>query len=245
MEILIIIAVVAAAAIVIMLVKRGKKGIFAPGDTTAGFVENLSVKGIPKQFPFQYKTPDGVNILSVAAITEEQKPDVFLAVEYGITNQLNATTHKFPEWTKKRGLSDYTVAFIEPHAANGDGSPALMVRGKYQTAGTVIGIAGDRYPLQMIVLPHQAASDWKHLEYLMYSSWFESEHDAEFSNDLTLAMSYAHSGDVHQHHNLPEGVRVLSMLTTSAKGFVAKAKTEARCYFKPEGVEPETILIGK
>lgn len=60
-----------------------------------GDVPNLTIKGVPRQWRHTYKTPNGVSIGSVVAIPADVQPQVFKAIEYGITNQITATKAKF------------------------------------------------------------------------------------------------------------------------------------------------------
>lgn len=81
----------------------------------------------------------------------------------------------------------------------------------------------------MIVLPHQAADNWKYLSYLLHSSLNESEHLAEFSNDRNLALSFSGAnGDSHPHHAMPDGVPML-LIEDFARGF--KSAAAVPCYF--------------
>jgi hypothetical protein len=194
-----------------------------------GNVEGSPVDGVPKQFPFNYKTPAGIPVGSTKEILPEYQADVFRAFEYGVQNRINSTNAKFPEWTKKTALNDCVIGLIDPHKTNGDGSPALIVSG-FQSAGTVIGVEQfPVYPVQMIVLPHQADTNWKYLNYLSLAARNESEHDAEFANDRNYALSLAVSGDVHPHHKIPAGVQELVVDGGFGQGFIGKTVPKCVC----------------
>ncbi|MBK8810737.1 MAG: hypothetical protein IPN69_08410 [Acidobacteria bacterium] len=111
----------------------------------------------------------------------------------GILQQI-ATTPIY--WTRQRQIEEYNVALIEPTATNMDGSPALMVRG-IQSAGTVIGVGDDGHVPSVIILPHQGATDWAHLDYLKAPARHESEHSALWSNDQNLFYYYTGERDIH------------------------------------------------
>jgi hypothetical protein len=198
--------------------------------------EGLSIRGVKKKFGFGFKTPNGITIGSTVNISGEFAENVFRALEYGITNQINATKHKFPNWQNGRKLSDYTILFIEPHGINEFDEPYLLVHGKHKTAGTIIGAGFDDFPFPAIVLPHQAKINWKSLLYLLYSAWNESEHDAEFRNlSREEADKYTGTDDIHQHHNLPDGIAPLLIADASAaKGFVSKQLSVPCAFSLPE-----------
>lgn len=202
--ILIIIAIVATIAAVVYFArkKRAKKRV-------AEVLAKLPID-LPETFPFAYTTPRGVGISSVAAIPEHLRAVVFNAIDEGIQYLLTATRARYPNWQNANSHGDYGIYFLEPTATNLDGSPALMING-IQSVGTVIGIANDGFPFPSLVLPHQAATDWRYLDYLMRSVWFEGEHLREHSNDLAVFYSYLGANDIHEHTPF-----------NSAKSFVAE-----------------------
>lgn len=184
-----------------------------------GDVLGLVIKGVPKAWKFNHVTPNGVKIRCTKEILPQFQENVFLCVEYGVTNNIVAAKFHHPEWDKMMTLSNYDIGFIDPHINNQDGSPALLHSGKYQTAGTVIGIGYDNYPIPMLIVPHQVDSNWKFLLYLEESIWNEGEHRIEYANlPKEQAAQYAGLGDIHQHRSLPEGTVRLTINT--AKGFI-------------------------
>ena len=238
MEIAIILIVIAAGAIFFFKNRKDKKPVTDPNhpryDTQSDEVEGLTVKGVKKKFPFYYTTPNGVNVGSVIDLSGMFSGLIFKAIEYGILNQIRATTAKFPHWTKAKNLNEYLILFVEPHTFNMDSTPALLVNGQYQTAGTVIGL-NDSYPVMAIVLPHQGKADWRFLLYLLYSVWNESEHLAEIVNDMAIASIYFGGADAHPHHPLPEGVAPLLIEETqTAVGFFRLAPKAECCFPSPK-----------
>lgn len=179
-----------AGAVGYVLWKRRKKPV-TDGIT---FPNGIHLPGTPG---YAYATPQGGQVVSVVTV-----PDRALAViDEGYTNQLTRINAAKPEWANKKTIPEYKIFFIDPMATNqinDPGSPALIVSG-YQTAGTCVGIAGDGFGSDFIVLPHQAATDWQHLDYLMHSVWHESEHIREWFNDTGVFYGFLGTGDVHPH----------------------------------------------
>lgn len=164
------------------------------------FWRDLDGIGIPKHlctFNYEYTTNGGVKIVSTVAVPSS----AFSLIDEGIRNQLVRHTAAFPDWNKFAQLSDYTLVFIEPMATNQinePGSPALIVGGT-QTAGTCIGVWVFAASKPTIVLPHQAATDWRYNDYLMRSAWHESEHIREFANDYEEFLRHTGPNDIHPH----------------------------------------------
>jgi hypothetical protein len=146
---------------------------------------------LPDRFPYVIARFGAPLIESVAPVPET----AVAAITAGILQQI-ATTPIY--WTRQRRIEEYNVALIEPTATNMDGSPALMVRG-IQSAGTVIGVGDDGHVPSVIILPHQGATSWAHLDYLKASARHESEHSAEWANDQAVFWQFIGSGDIHPH----------------------------------------------
>jgi hypothetical protein len=149
---------------------------------------------LPDRFPYIIERFGVPLIESVVPVPEE----AVQAITEGIRTQIEKIDAARPWWENKKSPEDYNVALIEPTATNRDGSPALMIRG-IQSAGTCIGVANDGHVPTVIILPHQAATDWGHLEYLKASARHESEHDREFSNDPAEFWAFLGANDVHPH----------------------------------------------
>lgn len=153
---------------------------------------------IPQDVPYAFRTPGGVSVSSVTNYV----PDAALeAIDEGIRNQIERISAAHPEWAARANLVDYRVMFINPMAENVEtdpGSPALIVYG-IQSAGTCVGIGGDGFTLDFIVLPHQVDTSWAHIDYLMHSAWYESEHIREWFNDTAVFNSFLGTGDIHPH----------------------------------------------
>lgn len=168
---------------------------------SSGNNNQLPVK-VPTSFAYFYTTPKGVSISSVVELPVDKKELILNTIDKGILTQITTCGDKYPSWTSVRNNSDYNLMFIEPDRINQDGSPALMYKGIYQTAGTVIGLNNDGYSPTTIVLPHQGGQNWAYLYYLEQSSRNESEHFAEWYNDKNIFQYYANANDVHPHCKL-------------------------------------------
>jgi hypothetical protein len=157
--------------------------------------------GIPTsdiQFTKHYTTPGGSIVDSVVDVP----PAALQALDDGVRIQIEAINRARPDWNLGRTLKEYRFAFIEPtrngvtgqrcvNVETDPGSPCLYIKG-IQTAGTVLGIQPFS-PLKdhpVIVLPHQGASGWSHLDYLRNSARNESEHRRECFDQIKVDGKY-------------------------------------------------------
>lgn len=214
MEILYIVIALSIIAAVVFFVRRWKNKKVASARAHRAR-NNLGIK-VPAALPHIYDEPDQPFFSSVVSI-----PDVARRmVAEGIKIVIEATRIKFPHWQQFRSLADFNVMFVEPDAISRvdvPGAPALMVWG-IQSAGTVIGIPGDSVNKTTIVLPHQAATDWRFLNYLKNSARHEAEHVAEL-NDMSVFNSYiGEERDVHPRHFLPEEQQIRGFAAGRARG---------------------------
>ena len=188
MQAVVIILSVAVMAFVVYWIRFRKKK--APARNP------LSVT-LPPSFPYFWGEHGQPGIQSVVEVPIAARQ----AVAEGILNQIVRISAAKPSWDAYKNLTDYVVYFIDPQATNtvnDPGSPALIIRG-VQAAGTCIGVGNDGVSLPIIVLPHQAASDWIYLDYLMHSAWHESEHIREWTNDPAEFFARAIVDDIHPH----------------------------------------------
>lgn len=162
---------------------------------------NGTVNGLPVPFPstfaFNKYSPKGVYIVANVDVPES----AISAIEAGISGAIRSYRASQPSWTNKLNESDFIVAFIDPHGISQidlPGAPILKVSG-ISSAGTVIGVGGQKFSPAIIVLPHQQAQNWQFLKYLKFSTWNEGEHDIEHANSIEVFMTYAVSNDVHPH----------------------------------------------
>lgn len=184
------IAIIAVLILSATAFKCGSKPTDPPANAPCGVP-------MPNAFPVNVTSPGGVWVIADVPVPSE----ALTAIDEGIALQIERSSFYNPTWVNKRHLSDYKVMFVDPMATNVEtdpGSPALIVHG-IQTAGTVVGVGGDGCNVNFILIPHQAASNWTHIDYLKQTARNESEHDAEWANDPVIFRSFAISGDVHPH----------------------------------------------
>lgn len=168
--------------------------------------QGLDAIGIPSshaEFKHEYTTPFGVKVRSTVKVP----PQALDAIDRGILEQLDRINRAKPEWTNRQSPSQYAVLFVDPMATNVEtepGSPAILIKG-VQSAGTVIGWNGDAgMKRSYIVAPHQDATQWRYLDYLKRTIWYESEHDRECNEPNERQPSdecryYQTVNDVHPH----------------------------------------------
>jgi hypothetical protein len=179
----------------------------------------------PPSFAYKVDEPNTPFIQSVVPVPE----NVVKIATYAIQCGIRATNERFG-WSGKATPFEYNIAFIDPTATNLDGSPALMVNqknlegktiGSQQSAGTCIGVGNDKITPTNIVIPHQAATNWRYLNYLFWSIYNEFEHDRENHMDKNVFNQYLGLNDIHQHTppqfpiDLPEGFAPGLILTPS------------------------------
>ena len=156
-------------------------------------------------FRHQYERPDGGYILTRYPIPEDKLPEVMERAVRGLQRTIDASQAANPHWDKYTHTVNFDhIWMVEPHTRNQDGSPALIVYGQYQTAGTVWntwGVAGQWLGNPYIVLPDQGHPDygWRYMEYFEESVRNESEHAREWVNDYPTFIRFAIAGDVHPH----------------------------------------------
>lgn len=180
----------------------------------------LDGRGIPKsdsKIVKEIRTPAGASVLTV----RKDVPKEWLArLDAGAQQAID---RKLPGWDKINSPKEARWLLINPSTWRaGDragqkcvnqitvpGSPCLITNG-LQTAGTVIGV-GVLDPLKLsksrIVLPHQADTNWKFLEYAQMSGWFEGEHFVECNQKegrgYGPCLYYQVVNDVHPHRANP------------------------------------------
>lgn len=191
---MIVIAVAAAAALFIwrlVVVGREVKKIH----------RDLDGLGIPKhkaKFKYSTRTFDGVKVISTVPVPEE----AIREIDEGISILFDHQDARRPEWDKMRDPAEFTVLFIEPHGVNVEtepGAPHLSVGG-VTTAGTNIGAAPNQAcDRPYLVLPHQKDQEWRFLEYLRNSVFYEGEHVREWANDPAVWARFVGAGDSHPH----------------------------------------------
>jgi hypothetical protein len=136
-------------------------------------------------------TPNGNTVAS-----NEIVPDVALTeIDIGIDGACRSYKLVKPSWNCSK--NGHLIYVLPKHTTNADGSPAFIVQG-IQSAGTVLGVTGQNYPLG-VAIPSQSSNNWDKPIYLIRSLWHETEHEIEFTNDLPTFISFAVSGDRHPH----------------------------------------------
>jgi hypothetical protein len=157
----------------------------------------------PPSFAYKVDEPNKPFIQSNVPIPDNVVEVCTRALGY----MIRATNEKYG-WSGKATVYEYNIAFLEPTATNQDGSPALMVHIKsaegkitqsIQSAGTCIGVGKDGIIPTNICLPHQAATNWRYLNYLLYSVYNEGEHDRENHCDKNVFYKYLGENDIHPH----------------------------------------------
>lgn len=186
----------------------------------------------PNEFNHQYLRPDGGYILSRYPIPADKLPEVMERAVRGLQRTINASQAAKPGWSKYTRTSDFDqIWLVEPHVRNMDGSPALIVYGQYQTAGTVWNVwsrGGAWIGPPYIVLPDQGHPDynWQYMPYFEESVRNESEHAREWVNDYSTFMAFVGAGDIHPHW--PEvGVSVGTFIDNSQKACCAGVRPKA------------------
>ena len=186
MQAIVVIGILAGVAVFLFFFLRHRK--------TKIVVSSVPVT-LPPSFPYFWGEHGQPGIQSVVDVPIAARQ----AVAEGILNQIVRIDAAKPSWDAYKNLTDYVVYFIDPQATNtvnDPGSPALIIRG-VQAAGTCIGVGNDGVSLPIIVLPHQAASDWIYLDYLMHSAWHESEHIRLWQCDRTTFWYFTGANDIH------------------------------------------------
>lgn len=155
--------------------------------------------GIGKQysnFKKKYVTPGGARIRSTVAIPTAN----IQAVDTAINNQFALYAERFPQWDKYNKISDYDILVIDPMAinqVNDPGSPAILVKGQ-QAAGTTLGVWNyDPAKKPYFVVPHQADSNWSHMQYWIDSLNNETQHGRLAMNDYSRFLYYTGERDIH------------------------------------------------
>lgn len=161
-------------------------------------------------FKYSYVRANCPHIQSVAPVPEE----AIAAIIEGLNMTQRAVRRKFPSWMNGFKLESVNIAIINPQGSHPEfGFPELLINVKdlagkviqqVATAGTVLGLPGHNVSPMVIVIPHQAATDWRFLEYLRNTARNEYEHFLEFANDLYEAQKYTGTYDIHPHHLLEE-----------------------------------------
>lgn len=158
----------------------------------------------------QVDRPSGGWIFLEVDANAEQKKLIGEAVEAGLKQTIAGAQYHNPTWHTYALPANYGVVMIKKQATNQDGTPALLVNGSIQTAGTVINAYTDFNPRggePVIVLPMPdtwpAAGD-PYWSYLQNSARNEGEHVIEWRNDPNEFLKRAVVADVHPHWPLPE-----------------------------------------
>lgn len=155
-------------------------------------------------------TPKGACVWGTVKVPQAQLE----LIDEGVAEQIRNSSAVYPNWTKCRKISDYSVLVIDPMAINRvtePGSPAIVVKGNQQAAGSGIGLAwegsvredgtyslpGTAIDTPYIVVPHQAAQGWRFENYWRDSIRNESEHWALAFNNWALRLHYTGANDVH------------------------------------------------
>lgn len=158
----------------------------------------------------QVDRPAGGWVFLEMEANPEQKKLIGDAIEAGLKQTIAGATYHNPTWRTYTNTANYGVAMIKKQATNQDGTPALLVNGNLQTAGTVINAYTDGNPRggePVIILPTPdqwpAAGD-PYWIYLQNSARNEGEHVIEWRNDLNEFLHRAIVADIHPHWPLPE-----------------------------------------
>lgn len=170
-------------------------GIVAAGVLVYVFLIRKDAVDVPEPplGPVTYLTREGAKVYSKVNVPME----ALTAIDAGLQAQIQRMP---PEWSRYRFASAYSIEFLDPQATNVEtepGSPALIISG-IQCAGYCRNTKEGESPV--IVLPHQQATAWRYLDYLMNSTWYEAEHVAEAVNDRNEFIRWAYPNpDVHPH----------------------------------------------
>lgn len=155
--------------------------------------------GIGKQYSNFKKKYTKAGPRSVRS-TKDIPPAFLTGMVAGIADQLALYAERFPGWLKYNKISDYDLLVIDPMATNevnDPGSPAILVKGQ-QAAGTCLGVFNyDAVKRPYIVVPHQADSNWSHLQYWVDSIGNESQHVRLAENDYSRFLYYQGERDIH------------------------------------------------
>jgi hypothetical protein len=198
----------------------------------------------PPSFAYKVDEPNTPFIQSNVPIPDNVIEVCTRALGY----MIRATNERFG-WSGKATVFEYNIAFLEPTATNQDGSPALMVHIKnaegkilqsIQSAGTCIGVGSDGIIPTNICLPHQAATNWRYLNYLLHSVYNEGEHDRENHCDKSVFNSYLGANDIHPH--TPPQFPMEMPDAPSKAGFLNREQAAVCRLPKPGG---ETVITGR
>jgi hypothetical protein len=178
---------------------------------------------IPERFNHQYTRPDGGHVVSMYPIPAEIRTEVMGRIVSGLQRTIDAARAVYPSWQNYTRTQDFDIVhLIEPMATNQDGSPALMVRGVYQSAGTVLNVhlpggmwGGPPY----LILPDQGhpSYSWGYLDYFESSVRHEAEHAIEWMNDKAVFYSKAGGGDIHPHFPEVGGSRPVGFMSNAER----------------------------
>lgn len=158
---------------------------------------------------YSTKTPGGAPVISVAAIPQKALQNL----DIGLQNMIARHKREFPNSHKYLTIPEFAFVFIEPAGTTVEtdpGAPYIKAMG-IPTAGTSIGLGP--FPLvdhPYIVLPHQEAQNWSHMQYLANTSWYEAEHvherflDESGNGNVDIFMSFSGANDKHPHYDFPD-----------------------------------------
>lgn len=196
------------------------------------------------------RTPQGARVWG-----NVQLPDEFLRLaDVGIEKQITCILERFPEWKKFTRVSDYFILAIDPMAinqVNDPGSPALILRGSIQTAGTVLGVQSGIFPpadwdgttnlaetiditkgcpgtsvsRPYLVIPHQAPMAWAHQTYWRDANRNEGEHAFEAVNDTRVFVSKLGEHDIHPHFPCPSEAAKESVESRGSGGSIESSES--------------------
>lgn len=174
----------------------------------------------PERFNHQYERPDGGHVVSIYPIPESVRAEALARIVRGLQRTIDASQARNPSWRNYLNTRDFDIVhLVEPMKRNMDGSPALMVYGQYQSAGTVWNVwspNGEYIGPPYLVLPDQGHPDygWRFLPYFEESVRNESEHAREWVNSYAVFLQFTGPNDVHPHW--PEVNRLVAVETSAA-----------------------------
>lgn len=158
----------------------------------------------------QVDRPSGGWVFLEIEANADQKKLIGESIEAGLKQTIAGAKLHNPGWYVYTQPASYGIVMIRKQATNQDGTPALLVNGNIQTAGTVINAYTDGNPRggePVIVLPQP--DQWPpagdpYWSYLQASARNEGEHVIEWRNDLSEFLRRAVTADIHPHWPLAD-----------------------------------------
>ena len=182
-------------------------------------------------------TPMGARIRSTVPV-----PDAALAtIDAALVQLQRRYKNRYPDWIYGFRHDSYDLLFVDPNGQIDEGepkgAPTITVQGT-ESAGSCIPARYGGFPMDYIVLPHQAGGNWQWADYLFNSVYNEGEHYIESLNSRGVFNTGLGSMDTHPRTG-PEwdtyGGTESEFVSFMAKPRTVRQKTN--CGVKPYGGE--------